>query len=99
MRLQDKVAIVMGGGQTPGETMGNGRAVALTERGDADDIAIRVGRPGADGQFLNDMVDRFLGNILRTAAGGVDDDIGKRSKQFVAVGDIFSKLLLGGIVM
>ena len=30
MRLQDKVAIVMGGGQTPGETMGNGRAVALT---------------------------------------------------------------------
>lgn len=29
MRLKDKVAIVVGGGQQPGETMGNGRAVAL----------------------------------------------------------------------
>jgi len=28
-RVQDKVAIVMGGGQTPGETIGNGRATAL----------------------------------------------------------------------
>jgi NAD(P)-dependent dehydrogenase (short-subunit alcohol dehydrogenase family) len=30
MRLQGRAAIVIGGGQTPGETMGNGRAVALT---------------------------------------------------------------------
>jgi NAD(P)-dependent dehydrogenase (short-subunit alcohol dehydrogenase family) len=29
MRLRDKVAIVVGGGQTPGETVGNGRATAL----------------------------------------------------------------------
>ncbi|MGI9431164.1 MAG: SDR family NAD(P)-dependent oxidoreductase, partial [Myxococcota bacterium] len=29
MRLRDKVAIVVGGGQTPGETIGNGRAAAL----------------------------------------------------------------------
>jgi len=29
MRLSDKVAIVVGGGQTPGETIGNGRATAL----------------------------------------------------------------------
>ena len=29
MRLRDKVAIVVGGGQTPGETIGNGRATAL----------------------------------------------------------------------
>lgn len=28
-RLRDKVAIVVGGGQTPGETMGNGKATAL----------------------------------------------------------------------
>jgi len=27
--LQDKVAIVVGGGQTPGETIGNGRATAI----------------------------------------------------------------------
>jgi NAD(P)-dependent dehydrogenase (short-subunit alcohol dehydrogenase family) len=29
MRLKDKVAIVVGAGQTPGETVGNGRATAL----------------------------------------------------------------------
>ena len=28
MRLKDKIAIVVGGGQTPGETIGNGRATA-----------------------------------------------------------------------
>ncbi len=30
MRLTDKTAIVVGGGQTPGDTIGNGRATALT---------------------------------------------------------------------
>ena len=29
MRLRGKVAIVVGGGQTPGETIGNGRAAAV----------------------------------------------------------------------
>ena len=29
MRLQDKVAIVVGAGQTPGDTIGNGRATAI----------------------------------------------------------------------
>jgi NAD(P)-dependent dehydrogenase (short-subunit alcohol dehydrogenase family) len=29
MRLKDKVAIIVGAGQTPGETMGNGRATAI----------------------------------------------------------------------
>ena len=30
MRLKDRVAIVVGAGQSPGEGMGNGRATALT---------------------------------------------------------------------
>src|SRR4029450_3298770 len=30
MRLKDKVAIVVGAGQSPGEGVGNGRATALT---------------------------------------------------------------------
>ncbi len=30
MRLADKVAVVVGAGQTPGETIGNGRATAIT---------------------------------------------------------------------
>ena len=29
MRLQDRIAVIVGGGQTPGETIGNGRATAL----------------------------------------------------------------------
>ncbi len=29
MRLRDKIAVVVGGGQQPGETIGNGRAVAM----------------------------------------------------------------------
>ena len=29
MRLKDKVAIVVGAGQTPGDTIGNGRATAI----------------------------------------------------------------------
>lgn len=29
MRLKDKVAVVVGAGQTPGETIGNGRAAAV----------------------------------------------------------------------
>ena len=29
-RVQDKVALVVGGGQTPGETIGNGRATSIT---------------------------------------------------------------------
>jgi NAD(P)-dependent dehydrogenase (short-subunit alcohol dehydrogenase family) len=28
-RLQDKVAVVVGAGQTPGDTIGNGRATAI----------------------------------------------------------------------
>ena len=30
MRLKDRVAIVVGAGQSPGEGIGNGRATALT---------------------------------------------------------------------
>ena len=61
MRLKDKVAIVVGAGQSPGEGMGNGRAPALT-----------FGREGA--KVL--CVDRNLGSAeetagMITARGGV----------------------------
>jgi len=29
MKLENKIAIVVGGGQQPGETVGNGRAICL----------------------------------------------------------------------
>ena len=31
-RLQGKAALVVGAGQTPGETIGNGRAIAMRAR-------------------------------------------------------------------
>jgi NAD(P)-dependent dehydrogenase (short-subunit alcohol dehydrogenase family) len=53
MRLQDRVAIVVGAGQSPGEGIGNGRATALT-----------FGREGA--KVL--CVDRNLASAEETAA-------------------------------
>src|SRR5215475_1184707 len=51
MRLKNKVAIVVGAGQSPGEGMGNGRATALT-----------FAREGA--KVL--CVDRHLGSAMET---------------------------------
>jgi NAD(P)-dependent dehydrogenase (short-subunit alcohol dehydrogenase family) len=53
MRMKDKVVIVVGGGQTPGETIGNGRATALL-----------FAREGA--QVL--VADRRLGSAEETCA-------------------------------
>jgi NAD(P)-dependent dehydrogenase (short-subunit alcohol dehydrogenase family) len=43
-RLQDKVAIVVGAGCTPGETIGNGRATAIlfAREGAYRDAGLRV---------------------------------------------------------
>lgn len=46
-RLQGKFAIVVGAGQTPGETIGNGRAIALT-----------FAREGAEVMCVDRMADR-----------------------------------------
>ena len=53
MRLQDKAVIVVGAGQTPGETIGNGRATAI--------LFAREG-----GKVL--LVDRNLESALETKA-------------------------------
>ena len=53
MRLKDKVAIVVGAGQQPGETIGNGRAVA-----------VRFAQEGAK-LFLVDSNEDWVGETLR----------------------------------
>jgi len=40
MLLQDKVAVVIGGGQTPGETIGNGRATAIQYAREGAKVAV-----------------------------------------------------------
>src|SRR5262245_53680927 len=52
-RVEDKCAIVVGGGQTPGQTIGNGRATAVV-----------LGREGA----RVCVVDRSLASAEETAA-------------------------------
>ncbi len=61
MLLQNKVAIVVGGGQTPGETIGNGRATA-----------IQFAREGASVY----VVDRALDSAAETA-GMIESEGGK----------------------
>ena len=47
MRLKDKIAIVVGAGQSPGEGMGNGRATVLrfAQEGATADHRARSARP------------------------------------------------------
>jgi NAD(P)-dependent dehydrogenase (short-subunit alcohol dehydrogenase family) len=72
-RVKDKVAIIFGGGQTPGETIGNGRATALVlakegakvlvvdrHLGSAEDTATAIRE--ADGE-----ADAFAADIMREA--------------------------------
>jgi NAD(P)-dependent dehydrogenase (short-subunit alcohol dehydrogenase family) len=55
MRLQDKVAIVVGGGQTPGETIGNGRATAITFAREGARVLV-ADRDRASAQDTVDMI-------------------------------------------
>src|SRR5688500_6256885 len=72
-RVKDKVAIIFGGGQTPGETIGNGRAAALIlakegakvlvvdrHLGSAEDTATAIREAGGE-------ADAFAADIMREA--------------------------------
>ena len=50
MRLKDKTAIMVGAGQTPGTTIGNGRAMALLFAREGADV-LCVDRDGARVDF------------------------------------------------
>lgn len=47
MRLAGKTAIVVGAGQTPGETIGNGRAMALLFAREGAEVLASTGWPSA----------------------------------------------------
>src|SRR6185369_3431491 len=61
MRLADKVAIVFGAGQTPGETIGNGRATALL-----------FAREGARVLAVDRDLDSARETVKQIAADGTD---------------------------
>ena len=55
MKLEDKVAIVIGAGQTPGETIGNGRATAIRFAREGARVLL-VDRSEASAQDTADMI-------------------------------------------
>ena len=72
----------------------DGRTVALAERGDADDIAIRIGRPATDGHLLRDVVHCDFRDLFGRLVRRIDYDVGKRPEQLLAVGGVFTELPL-----
>src|SRR2546429_9090693 len=54
-RLHDKVAIVVGAGSTPGETMGNGRATAILFAREGARVLL-VDRDGASAEETRQMI-------------------------------------------
>ena len=55
MRLKDKVAIVVGAGQSPGEGMGNGRATALRFAQDGANVVVCARREAPLAQLSAEM--------------------------------------------
>jgi NAD(P)-dependent dehydrogenase (short-subunit alcohol dehydrogenase family) len=72
MRLKDKVAIVVGGGQTPGETIGNGRATAILFAREGAKVLV-VDRDFGSAQDTVSMIVKE-GGTAKAAAADVTDE-------------------------
>lgn len=71
-RLAGKVAIVVGAGQTPGQTIGNGRATALRFAAEGASV-LCVDRDGARAQETADLITAAGGKAAATAANAVKE--------------------------
>ncbi|MGY8958325.1 MAG: SDR family NAD(P)-dependent oxidoreductase [Alphaproteobacteria bacterium] len=72
MRLKDKVAIIVGGGQTPGETIGNGRATAMLFAREGAKVLV-VDRDLASAQDTVDIIAKE-GGVAKAAQADVTDE-------------------------
>lgn len=70
--LDGKVAIVVGGGQAPGETMGNGRATAIQFAKAGARVAV-VDRSGDSAQETVDLITQFGGQAFACTADVVSE--------------------------
>jgi NAD(P)-dependent dehydrogenase (short-subunit alcohol dehydrogenase family) len=73
MRLQDKKAIVIGAGQTPGETIGNGRATAILFAREGAQVMC-VDRRLESAQDTVDMIEQEGGSAFAYQCDIVDED-------------------------
>ncbi len=71
-RLAGKVAIVVGAGQTPGETIGNGRATALRYAAEGAQV-LCVDRELERAQETVALIEQLGGRALATAANAVNE--------------------------
>jgi NAD(P)-dependent dehydrogenase (short-subunit alcohol dehydrogenase family) len=72
MRLKDKVAIIVGGGQTPGDTIGNGRATAILFAREGASVLV-VDRDGGSALETQTMIEREGGDASTFEADAADD--------------------------
>jgi NAD(P)-dependent dehydrogenase (short-subunit alcohol dehydrogenase family) len=73
MRLQDKAAIVVGGGQTPGDNIGNGKATSVLFAREGAKVAV-VDRDLARAQDTVDMITGEGGTAIDLAADVTDEN-------------------------
>jgi len=73
MRLKDKVAIVVGGGQTPGDSIGNGRATAILFAREGAKVLV-VDRDEASAQETADMIRAEGGESFAAQADATRED-------------------------
>ena len=69
-RVEGKIALVVGGGQTPGETIGNGRATALVLAREGAKVAVfdrEQARAAGDGRPDHCRGRRSLGRAAPTS--------------------------------
>ena len=71
-RVDGKVALIMGGGQTPGETIGNGRATALVLAREGARVVV-VDRSVASAQDTVEMIQEDGGEAIAFAADVVEE--------------------------
>ena len=74
MRMQDKVAIIVGAGQSPGEGMGNGRAVSVLFAREGAKV-LSVDRDGASAAETADII-KAAGGDADSAVADVADEQG-----------------------
>jgi len=72
LRLEDKVAIVMGGGQTEGDTIGNGRATAILYAREGAKVLV-VDRRLDSAQQTVDMIESEGGSAVAVEADATSD--------------------------
>ena len=100
MRLKGKTAIVVGAGQTPGTTIGNGRAMAILFAREGADV-LCVDRDGARAAETVDMITTeggsaasLEGNIVK--AGAADAIIAAAKARFGHIDILVNNVGIGG---